>query len=266
MLPNCPPSCAGTRERTLNLPRYICRLWANNYANEDTSITIPGDASNNRLQEIFKATNLFGRFNNFVEMFMGLSIGATVVECKTLVDEETNEIIKSDDEIEIKFVPGRRVIPITVDDGKVTECAFISYVNNQARLTIHYLDDNNNYHVATFNGAQNQNGSYSFKYDEFTDVPLDKTPLFQIWHPNLTDEDEIDKCFGTSIFATALDTFKELDLGYTAYYKEVKLGQKTKFISTDTLEYDDKGNAIYPFDEEDESILFIKNATILPPG
>ena len=253
--------------KTLNLPRYLCRTWANNYANEDTTITIPGENDNKRLQEVFDNNNLFGRFNNFCEMFMGLGIGGTVVELDVTLDEETKEIIKSNDsEIKIKMIPGRRVVPITVEDGEVIECAFISYITGGARLTIHYLDDKDEYHVAIFK-AEGQNGAIKFDYEKYIDIPTKapkNIPLFQIWNPNVTEEDEVDKCVGTSIFATALDTFKHLDLGYTAYYKEVKLGQKVKFLSTDQEQFDENGDLVMPFDEDDESVIFIKNASDAP--
>ncbi len=258
----------NTREakrKTLNMPRYICRTWANNYANEDTTITIPGDTSNERLQEILQNTNVFGRINNFTEMFMGIGIGATVVETEINVDEETGNILPpSDDaEIKIKMVSGRRIIPVTVEDGEVTECAFISFVTGGARLTIHYLE-NNQYNVAIFEGRDlANNGNISFDYDHPTIIPTGApkdTPLFQVWMPNLSDEDEVDKTIGTSIFATALDTFKHIDLGYTAYYKEIKLGQKKTFVATDILDFDEDGNVVSNFDEEDESIIFIKDA------
>lgn len=247
--------------KTLNAPRHICRTWANNYANEDTTITIPNETSNERLQEIFAENNLFGRFNNFTEMFMGLGIGATVVETDILVDEDNNISKNPDAEIKIRMVPGRRVIPITVEDGEVTECAFISFFTGGARLTIHYLV-NDEYYVANFE-AKGNNGTYTWDMENYKSIPTKankKTPLFQVWKPNITEEDEVDKCVGTSVFSAALDTFKHLDLGYTAYYKEVKLGQKVKFLSTDTQNFDENGKLIVPYNEEDESILFIKDA------
>ena len=255
----------NTKYKTLNAPRYFCRLWANNYANENTKITIPNDSANEALQNIFAANNLFGRFNNFVEMFMGLGIGATTVETEFLVDSETKEVILNDEyEIKIRMVPGRRVIPITVEDGEVTECAFISYFTGGARLVVHYLDESKKYHLAVFKATGN-NGQYAFDYTNHSDIatnaPKNK-PLFQVWTPNLADEDEVDKNISTSIFAEALDTFKQLDLGYTAYYKEVKLGQKTKFISTDVMNFDENGNLITPFDEEDESVIFVKDTDV----
>lgn len=251
--------------KTINAPRYFCRLWANSYANENTKVTIPNDKSNEALQEVFTANNLFGRFNNFVEMFMGLGIGATAVETDILVDPETKEIIANENaKLKIKMIPGRRVIPITVEDGEVTECAFISYFTGGARLIVHYLDEKGEYHIATFK-ATGKNGQYAFDYETYSDIPLrTNNPLFQIWNPNLADEDEVDKNISTSIFAEALDAFKHLDLGYTAYYKEVKLGQKTKFISADQIRYeqDEAGNTyeVMPFDEDDESVIFIKDA------
>lgn len=246
--------------KTLNTPRYFCRTWANNYANEGTTITIPGDKSNDRLQEIFSSTNLFGRFNNFVEMFMGLGIGGMVVEVDALLDEENN-IIKSDNEIKIKMIPGRRIVPITVDDGEVTECAFFSFFTGGARIIIHYLVENK-YHIAIFT-AEGKNGQYNFDWKNYKDIPTgadNNTPLFTIWQPNFTEEDELDKSVGTSVFAIALDAFKQVDLGYTAYYKEVKLGQKIKFISTDMTQIDGNGETV-PFDEDDESIMIVPEGT-----
>lgn len=246
--------------KTLNAPRHLCRSWANNYANEETTITIPGDKANDRLQEIFTNTNLLGRFNNFCEMFMGLGIGGMVVETDALLDEEGN-ITKSDSEIKIKMIPGRRIVPITVDDGEVTECAFFSFYTGGARIIVHYLEEEK-YHIAIFEG-KGKNGQYSWEWEKYKDIPTgaDKdTPLFTIWQPNFTEEDELDKSVGTSVFATAMDTFKQIDLGYTAYYKEVKLGQKIKFITTDMTQVDPNGNT-KPFDEEDESILYVPDGT-----
>lgn len=252
----------GTRKEakllTLNAPRYMCRTWANNYANEDTKLTISNEKSNDRLQEILENTNFFGRFNNFVEMFMGLGIGGTVVETDALIDEEGN-VKKTDGELKIRMIPGRRVIPITVDDGEVTECAFVSYFTGGARLTIHYLVEGI-YHLAIIKAKWDGNvGNYSFDMKNLTDIKLSTIPLFQIWNPNVTDEDEVDKCIGTSILATALDSFKQCDLGYTAYYKEIKLGQKTKFISTDQVRFNENGEVL-PFDENDESVIYIQDA------
>lgn len=248
--------------KTLNMPRYICRTWANNYANEDTSVTVPKETSNDALQNIFDDTNFFGRFNSFAEMFMGLGIGATVVEVEARVEKETKAIIPKDDsKVAIKMVPGRRIVPITVEDGKVTECAFFSFFTGGARLIIHYLKEDG-YHIAIIKGT-GTNGQYVWAYDKYQDIPTKATkdtPLFQIWKPNLADEDEVDSSVGDSIFAMAEDTFKQIDLGYTAYYKEVKLGQKVKFVSSDLNDYDEEGNLILPFDEEDESIIFVKDA------
>jgi A118 family predicted phage portal protein len=247
--------------KTLNLPRYLCRTWANNYANEDTSITIPKEKANERLQEVFINNNLFGRFNNFCEMFMGLGIGATAVETDAEIDEEGNITPAKDTEIKIKMIAGRRVVPITVEDGEVTECAFFSFFTGGARMTVHYLL-NDEYHIAIFT-AKGNNNQYTFDFDKYTDIPTGANkniPLFQVWQPNVTEEDEIDKCIGASIFSTAMDTFKHLDLGYTAYYKEVKLSQKIKFITTDMTVVDAKGNTV-PFDEDDESVMFVPEGT-----
>lgn len=246
---------------TLNLPRYISRAWANSYANENTTISIPNKESNERLQEILLENNFFGKFNSFVEGFMGLGIGATVVNLDKFAVDENGGIIKSDGKVKINYIGGRRVIPISVDNGEVIECAFINFRTNGITLIIHYLNDKNEYEIAEIQGKGN-NGRYELDLDNIDILITDsKVPLYQIWHPNIAEDDDVENVVGTSIFVEALDSFKSADLNYTAFYKEVKLGQKIKFITADVLKYDKDGNATHPFDENDESVISVETGT-----
>lgn len=251
--------------KTLNVARYICRTWANNYANEDTIITIPKESANNRLQAIFADNNFFGKFNNFVESFMGLGIGATVIGASSyMVDEEGNGI-PSDSEVKIQIVGGRRVIPITIVDGEVTECAFVSFHTGGAKLVIHYLNEREEYSIAELK-ATGQNGNYTFDYGNITILDTkSKIPLFQIWHPNITDEDDIDNECGTAITDKAFDTFFQCDVCYTAFFKEIKLGQKVKFISADLGVVNADGKLEVPYDVNDESVISVPSNTDASP-
>lgn len=248
--------------KTLNVPRYLCRVWANNYANEDTTLTIPNDAANERLQEILSDNKFFGKFNNFVEQFMGLGIGATLVTLdKWTVEGENQSLVISDSKVKVQFVKGRRVIPITVVDGEVTECAFLSTHTNGCKIIMHWLNDAGNYQITEIIGRKEANGNYVFEDKDYKTLDTQSdVAWYQIWQPNITGDDEdIIEVVGTAITDKAFDTFYQCDVAYSSLYKEIKLGQKTKFITTDMLMTDENGNVIYPFDINDESIIAIQD-------
>ena len=104
---------------TFNLPRQITRVWANNYANEGISIGLANKQATDRLHEILKNNHFFDNFNNFTEGFFGVGSGAIIVGVDSFdVNEETQEVLFNRDAfVKITFVEGRRVIPITVEDG-----------------------------------------------------------------------------------------------------------------------------------------------------
>ena len=246
---------------TLNLPKYISRAWANSYANENTTITIPNKDSNERLQEILFNNNFFGKFNSFVEGFMALGIGATLVNLDKFSVDKNGNVLKNDSKVKINYIGGRRVIPISVNNGDVVECAFINFRTNGITLIIHYLNDKNEYEIAEINGI-GKSGKYELDFNNINVLITDsKMPLYQIWRPNIAEDDEVENVVGTSIFSEALDAFKSADLNYTAFFKEVKLGQKVKFITADVLKYDANGNAQHPFDENDESVIAVEPGT-----
>lgn len=243
---------------TPNLPRYICKTWANNYANEGLELIIPHDESNQRLQEILIENNFKGKFNNFTEAFMGVGSGAIVVNADSFKLDDNGNIEKREARVKINYVGGRRVIPITVDDGEVVECAFITYRTDGATMVIHWLDNNNYYCVTEVKGAMKEGSVVDWKIDEAVTLQtLQSNPLFTFWHPNITDEDEVEQSVGTSIFEGALDSFRQVDLAYTSMWRELKLGQKTKFIATDLDIIDEKGERHTPYDEGDESIISV---------
>ena len=251
---------------TFNLPRQITRVWANNYANEGISIGLANKQATDRLHEILKNNHFFDNFNNFTEGFFGVGSGAIIVGVDSFdVNEETQEVLFNRDAfVKITFVEGRRVIPITVEDGKVIECAFVIEGTRKTTLVLHILDDKSRYQVWEVEGVKTNEGTISWNFDSMSMLQADTVPLFTFWHPNITDDDDIDGNIGTSIFSEALDAFKMCDLTFTAFWKEIKYGQKVKVVKADLqpIGVDENGKAIKdrPYDPNDESII------VLPPG
>lgn len=246
--------------KTLNLPRYITRAWANNYANENATLTIPQEKSNNRLQEILGSNNFFGKWNNFVESMMGLGIGAIVENIPNWeYDEDSGQLKKSDSDVKIQFVRGERVYPITIDDGEVTECAFITYRTGGCKLVIHWINENGYYSITEVKSTgAGTDGSYNFDFKGMTTInTLSPIPFFQCWSPNITQDDEVE--VGTAVFSKAYDAFMQCDVDYTSLFKEIKLGGKVKYISMEKLSTDTSGNMEIPYDINDESVVVLEH-------
>ena len=240
--------------------KVVCEAWASNYANEDTEICIEKEKDHEIMNEIFKYNNLFGRWNKFVERFMALSIGAMVqMPKKFTVSEQTGELITdTDNKVKIYFINANRVFPITIEDDQVTECGFLRVATNKIYLQIHVLGDDGNYIVAEVE-ADNKNGNFSFDY-KTAKVWLTSTqePLFQIWHPNIVDNKDIDNELGTSCFGNSIDWLKTFDQVFDGFYTEFKNGRKKRFISADLEYVDSEGKHSVELEEDD---IFIPKST-----
>jgi len=243
--------------------RYFTRAWANNYANENVNITLPNEENDKMLREILTDNKFFSKFNNHIDSTFGVGVGAIVISKSGgyTTKRKTHDIVKDDSEVEIKFIGGRRVVPITVEDGKVTECAFLGFDTRVQTIVIHYLNENGKYDIAMFKGVSNQaKTAYEMNYTPEIIHVNSPYPLFSIWHPNIAEEDDFDSIIGTSVFHDATDALQQIDLDYTTLYKEVQLGKKTKFISSGLINKDENGNPQRLIDVNDETIIEIPDS------
>lgn len=254
---------------TFNLPRQISRAWANNYANEGINIGLQNQRSTDGVNAVLNDNHFYGNFNKFTESFMGIGSGAIVVNADSFnFNEKTKELLVNPNaKVKVTFVNGRRVVPITVVDGLVVECAFVIEETRKTRFVLHLLDEKYNYNIYEVTGVKTtaSDTKLSLDFDNMVHIQAGAVPLFTFWHPNITDDDDIDTGTGTSIFSMALDSFQMCDLIFTAFWKEVKYGQKVKVVSADLqpVSVDENGNAVKgkPFDPNDESVIILPNGT-----
>ena len=237
------------RERkSSGIAKLFAEEWASNYANEDTKITISkDDKMDAAIQKILKKQKVFSKFGNFTEKFMALGIGATVVMPSKIEVDENGSIKPSDVDVKISFLDADRIIPITVDDGICTECAFVKYSTNTCTLQVHLLV-NDKYEIHEVTGhIIGTSEAYNFDYSTHKILKFNTSePLFQIWHPNIVDNKIIHNQLGASIYVDAIDWFKEVDIIFDSFYVEFKNGAKKRYISTELQYIDDQGNISKP--------------------
>lgn len=247
--------------KLLNLAPYISSAWANNFANEGMELYVPDEKSNDILQNILDENGLKGKFNSFVDSYFGLGSGAIVVNSSNYAyDSNTDKIVGGEEaQVKLMFVDGTRVIPITVDDGEVTECAFVKFRTGGSTLIIHFLI-NKQYIIAEVDGSA-VDGGYDWDFNKIRWINTESTiPLFTIWQPVKPNKSDSRLFNGESIYEGAEDSLFQCDLVYDAMYREIKLGKKIRFVTQDTrvIDYDAKGNPIEEdYQLDDETIIII---------
>lgn len=236
--------------------KIVGEEWASAFMNEDTTITIPKDEENKLLQALLQDNGVNSSLNGFAEKYFILGIAGTVVmPSKIYYNPTTNEVIRSEKtKVKISFLDADRFIPITINDGEVTECAILKYSTNKCIIQLHLLDDNEKYIVAECEGTYiNQN--YNFTFSDKT-IKRWKTgsdqPLFQDWYPNIVDNIDLSNPLGTSVIANCIDWLKAFDLTFDKFNTEFKNGGKKRFISSDLLYTNENGDVErVPLSDED---------------
>ena len=230
------------------LPKQIAEDWASNYANEDTVITIASENqskeeknnANDIINGILKKNKFFGKFNAFADKFNGLGCGATVVMPTKMVFTDDNKLVKNQNsKVKIYVLDAERVWPITVDDGEITECAFVRKTTRETILQVHILVDGKYVigEVAGKNQADNSTPT-QFDYTKAKKVYTDNdTPLFQIWHPNIGST----KNMCESVYEQAIGWFKLVDTIFDCWKTEFDRGAKKRFVSAEMVDIDANG-------------------------
>ena len=245
-------------------PKLIAEDWASNYANEDTLITIATEEkedenkkennANDIVNKILQKNGFFSRFNAFAEKFNALGCAATVVVPKKFNFVDKKLVKDPKNKIKIYFLDAERVIPITVDDGEVTECAFIRVTTRETIMQVHILV-NDNYVIGEVRGKNESLNTVATTYNYSQAIIINtksNIPLFQVWYPNIGSSDNICE----SIYKQAIGWFKLVDTIFDCWYKEFKRGAKKRFISSEMREIGSDGKTIDMKDFlEDEDIV-----------
>lgn len=239
-------------KKSLNMPKKVCEDFANYLANEKCQIIVPTNVQAN-LDAYLDSISFWSKLNALTEQTMALSIGAIVEGVKGLEVDE-NGILTRKGRLKVRFINATKVYPITIEDGSVVECAFASANTEYTDLELHLLNEQGNYVVKICKIHNNsgtlipfEDGVEVIEFDTMSDIPL-----FQIIHPNLTNNIDINSRLPISIFANCLDTFDCIDEKYDDFNIEFKNGKKRIFVNSELWKVDTMtGNVIKSFDTND---------------
>lgn len=260
---------------TLGMAKKACEDWANLLINEKTDITLSDNASQETLNSVLRKCNFWQKANEGIEKTFAVGIGAWVVSVENMAVDETGDIILKDSEpkINVSFVYGDNVYPITIEDGEITECAFTRIDTENTYITAHLRGEQGYYQIHNIVAKNNKDGSLTYEdEDYFIFNTQAQMPWFICLKPNIANNIKPDSPLGISIFANAIDNLKSIDLIYDSYANEFVLGRKRIFVNArtwavdtttgeQTQVFDSNDVAIYVLPESDDGSMFMQDNT-----
>lgn len=250
--------------------KKVCEDWASLLLNEKVKITLEGEKEQLFVDEVFADNNFRVKANESQERKAATGTAAYVVSVEGMtVAEGSGEILRPG-KMRINYCSAAGIYPLTWDNGRVVECAFVSNKSIDDKqytyLQLHRLngglyDVENRLYCA--GEAVPLTGVRGFEgVPEILHTGSDK-PLFVIDRMNIANTDE-DNPMGVSVLAHAIDQLKGVDIAYDGYVNEFVLGKKRIIVQPSATKdlhgrpiFDARETVYYvlPEDMQDSNIL-----------
>lgn len=252
----------------LKMAKRVCEDWSSSMLNEDVKIVI--SSTNNKSSVFVQGTKGNGGVlgsNNFsellpqtLEQMFALGTSAFVIDLDNIaVDNNGNIVDGTKATIKIKGVNASRIIPISWNNGVVTEASFVSEV--VIRGKVNYIVSS---HIKEEDGYVIYNDILDSAYKtlslDFNLLPIIRTkslkPLFYIMKTNIANNIDLDSPMGISIYANAIDNLKGCDVVFDSCIREIVTGQRIVMMNKCLLTTDDSGKQIPPQDVKQTYMQF----------
>lgn len=231
------------RVRTLGMAKVVAEDHANLLLNERVQINVSDARFAERLEEILRANNFRVRANNLVELAYALGTGALV------------EYLDAAGEPVIDYVTAPMIYPLSWENGKITQCALASQQRRSGK-TVYYLQlhlDGPELHNIYLDGEDGKELPVPDGMVEGVTDLAGAPSLYQIIHPNIVNNADLDSPMGISVYGNATDQLAGCDLVYDSYINEFVLGRKRIIVPMDmaTIKLTATGTMQPAFDPRD---------------
>lgn len=265
---------------SLGMAKRVCEDLASTITSEPFTIT--AKKNNDILQEDLKRAKVLKKLPAAIEIMGYSGTVGTVVRIKNAEITQKNGVLtlaKTDKtKIQTIDVKANQIIPLTIEDGEIIDCAIVSKqkrVINGKIKDVYYLE----LHELREKGYQITNKFFikedgtEIRVDGVIDTynTLSNVPLFSLGKIGRVNPISDNNGLGISLFGDSIDQLTILDLVYNNFGMDFKLGQKLMLINKkltriETEEYTDKnGNLrtrehiVYPSDIRKQQFVEIGN-------
>ena len=234
------------RRLSLNAGKMIVQELNNLVFSEPPTIT-----TDKAVQDILDENNFMANLTDLSEYTLALGGGALK--------------LRNDGSIKIDFVKANNVVPITWDNVRITEAAFI---DNRVKGADKYTRVET--HRATVGDAGYKGYNITQElYKNDHSVPLSDmfpdlqpltfiatdVPLFAYIKPAISNNFDPESPLGISFFGNSVDTLEALDIAFDSLKMELVLGKKRIIVPEQMVRYvndPDTGKRVRYFDPADE--------------
>lgn len=265
---------------SLGMAKRVCEDLASTITSEPFTIT--AKKNNTVLQEILKKAKVLKKLPAAIEIIGYSGTVGTVTRIKnaTIIKKDGSLTLTKTDKTKIQTidVKANQIIPLTIEDGEVIDCAIVSeqkrLINSEIK-DVYYLE----LHELEKKGYQITNKFFikedgtEIKVEGVIDTcnTLSNVPLFSLGKINRVNPIPDNNGLGIALFGDSIDQLIILDLVYNNFGMDFKLGQKLLLINKkltriETEEYKDKdGNIktreriVYPSDIRKQQFMEVGN-------
>lgn len=253
------------RRYSLGMAKKVCEDIADLLLNERVKITISkSDSTAAFVKDVLEYNNFTQLSNEFQERKAYSGTVAYIPQLDGVEITEAGEVM-SGGNIKINYVQGKNIFPISWENGRIKEAAFLfpKTVNRKkyVLIQIHRLkatETGKVEYVIDNDVVECTNGSgSSVPYEKWEELEpfkglaqsintgsdqrqfvMDKLNIV-----NNADEDDTNP-MGIAIFANTIDILSKLDLEFDSYANEFDLGRKRIFVAPELLE-NDNGDPVF---------------------
>ncbi|MCL2310904.1 MAG: phage portal protein [Firmicutes bacterium] len=251
--------------KNMNLAKSVSESWANVLFNMRVQIAIDDEHTKKFVFDTFDDNNLWVRLNEFQEYKAAYGTVCYIpyaanVESKTISTIKDNEEklealeIESAEKIKLTYVTAENIIPLTYENGIITELAITSSKSIADRafviLQMFVLDDESEYVIVNrifavdkTSGKLNEittddigTGYFNAVVENLGLLPApirtgSKTKPFIIDRMNISNNLVKDSPLGIAVFSNAIDTMRICNVIFDSYENEFWLGKKRVFVA-----------------------------------
>lgn len=257
------------------MAKKVSEDWANMLFNEKTRITLDHKHSSNVLQGddenggILAENEFWANMSRMAEQTFALGTGAAVLRLENAnVSGDGTLLYSPDAKIRIDWLSAENIIPLSWQQDRITEAAFVSDVVDEGErytyLQLHRLVGGE--YVITSHFFKED--GFGYKEKRLPDGVAGKVktgtcvPWFTVFRPNIVNNLFPELPTGISVFAGCTDVLKGIDLCYDSLNMEFYLGKKMVFLRKDLLSSDENGTLYAPQDSNRQLFMYIGDKTL----
>lgn len=225
--------------RSIQPAMRVCREWGSLLLNDRTKVVCESQECTDWLAAFFSRSGFLDRAQETIVRAFGLGTAAWALwvsyeDCKWTT--------------RVRSYDAGMVVPLTWDEGKVTECAFVTRAYYRGKpvdqLQMH-LKGSIGYEIKTVcfdqDGARVEVPELFESYSTFSE-----TPTFALVRPAIENTLVDMSPYGQSVFHDAIDAIQAVDLCFDALINEVDAGKMRIFLSDVMFDVDGSGKGRQP--------------------